>query len=127
MTRRTYIILSFITFTMGIGIVKFFPMQPFIRGFGGDFLVVIFIYCIVKSVFPFMKPLSAATGVFLLSVTIEILQYFHLTDLLNIKNRITQIILGSTFDLMDIVAYLSGLLFFLVMEHITKNPERDGA
>ncbi len=116
MNRLTYILVSVITFTAGISIVRFFSDSPFIRGFGGDFLVVIFIFGLVKSAFPALHSMKTAAGVFLFSIIVETLQYFELVKFLDIRNRILKIILGSTFDLMDILAYFSGLTAILVME-----------
>ncbi|WP_295791406.1 DUF2809 domain-containing protein [Mucilaginibacter sp.] len=52
-----------------------------IRPYGGDFLVVILIYCFVKS-FINTPVVGTALGVLLFSYMVEVSQYFHLVNLL---------------------------------------------
>ena len=86
-----------------------------IRPYGGDFLVVILIYCFVKS---FLNtPVKAtALAVLLFSYLIETLQYFHLVDLLGIKSKIARIVIGTSFAWIDLLAYTLGILLVLIVE-----------
>jgi len=83
--------------------------DTFIRPFFGDVLVVILMYYLLKS---FIKThyLYILISVFLLSFGIEILQYFQLNELLGIQNKIIKIIIGSTFDYYDLLAYTLGII-----------------
>lgn len=76
-----------------------------IRTFGGDALVTVLLYSMLKSVVR-VPALSASLLVFAFAVMIEVLQYFHLPILLGLEsNRLAVIVLGATFDPQDILAY----------------------
>jgi len=89
--------------------IAVFVKDTFIRPFFGDVLVVILMYYLLKS---FIKThyLYILISVFLLSFGIEILQYFQLNELLGIQNKIIKIIIGSTFDYYDLLAYTLGII-----------------
>ena len=92
-----------------------------IRPYGGNFLVVILIYCFVKSflntpVFP------TALAVLLFSYAIETLQYFNLVDLLGLeKSTIARTVIGTSFAWTDLLAYTLGVLLVLIVEFASKN------
>ncbi|MDO6434538.1 DUF2809 domain-containing protein [Flavitalea sp. BT771] len=68
-----------------------------IRPYGGDFLVVILLYCLVRS---FLNTPVLATGlaVLLFAYLIETLQYFRLADRLHLPyHSIPRIMLGDYF------------------------------
>ena len=89
-------------------IIALFIRDTFIRPFLGDVLVVILIFYFFRS-FCDCSPIKLAVGVFLFSIVIETSQYFDLVNILGIDDyEIAHIILGSTFDWLDILAYLLG-------------------
>ena len=84
--------------------------DSFIRPYGGDFLVVILLYCLVRSFWD-LSILVTAVSVLLFSYLIETSQYFRLADRLGIKGHsVTRILLGSYFSWTDIIAYTLGIL-----------------
>lgn len=116
MKRYEYILITIISLALGLIILKYFNNSPVIRGLGGDFLVVIFLYGILKSIIPGLKPVTAATSIFLFSVFVELLQLLDIPELMGIKNRILLIITGSTFDPWDILSYFFGILFITALD-----------
>jgi Protein of unknown function (DUF2809) len=85
-----------------------FVHDGFIRPFVGDLLVVILIYCFVKSFWNIRSNL-ANTAVFIFACIVEGLQYLNIIDMLGIrKYKLLVIILGSSFDWNDIFAYATG-------------------
>ena len=96
-------------------IIALFIRDTFIRPFLGDVLVVILIFYFFRS-FCDCSPIKLAVGVFLFSNVIETSQYLDLVNILGIDEyEIAHIILGSTFDWLDILAYLlgtTGVYFF---------------
>ena len=97
-------------------LIFIFFKNNFIRVVFGDFLVVILLYCLFRT---FTNLSIYKTGIFVLfiSYTIETLQYLNILELLNIKqNLFTRIVLGSTFDWMDMLAYTLGLIFIVVID-----------
>ena len=87
-----------------------------IRPYVGDFLVVILIYCFVKS-FLDLPPIPLAIAVLLFAFFIELLQYFNLVDLLGLGgSKIAKIVLGSSFEWIDLIAYTAGVIAILFVE-----------
>ncbi|WP_053991479.1 DUF2809 domain-containing protein [Mangrovimonas sp. TPBH4] len=88
----------------------------FIRHTFGDFLVVILLYCLVRS---FTKLAIFPTAILVLAVSyiIEILQAFHLLKLLNLEhNTLAKLILGNTFNYTDLMAYSLGIITVIIVE-----------
>jgi len=97
-------------------IIAIWVHDAFIRPFGGDFLVVILIYCLVKS---FMdSPVSPTIlSVLLFAYAVEISQYFHLVNLLGLGNsKFARIIMGTSFSWTDMLMYSLGMLLVLIIE-----------
>ncbi len=85
-----------------------FVRDSFIRPFVGDALVVILIYCFIKSFWKIRANL-AITAVFIFACIVEGLQYLNIVDILGIRQyKLLAIIVGSSFDWRDILAYASG-------------------
>jgi len=98
-----------ILFATEVFIAVVIPSDSFIRHSFGDFLVVILLYCLVKSfIIVDNKPL--AIGVWLLSFAIEFAQYFHLVDILGIHNKIARIVIGTSFSVSDLLMYSLGCI-----------------
>jgi len=95
-------------------LIAIFINDSFIRPYGGDILVVILIYYFAKT-FIKTKPIYIATGVVLFAYLIEIGQYFHLAEVLNIQNKILRIAIGSSFSWGDILCYtIGGVICYLI-------------
>ena len=87
-----------------------------IRPFGGDFLVVILLYCFVKTFLN--KPfLPVAVGVLLFAYLVEGSQYFHLVSRLGLQHsKAAVILLGSTFSWADMLCYTLGIGLVIIAE-----------
>ena len=110
-----YFIFSLILLAVLV-IIAMFIHDQFIRPFVGDVLVVIWMYFSLRA---FIKTshLAAAHFILIFSYTVEIAQYFKLVEVLGLENiKLARIIIGSTFDWMDFVAYTTGWLIILVMQ-----------
>jgi uncharacterized protein DUF2809 len=87
-----------------------------IRPYGGDFLVVILLYCVVRS-FWNSTVLVTAVMVLLFSYLLEISQYFKLADHLGLKaHSLVRILLGSYFSWTDMFVYTLGILLVVRLE-----------
>jgi len=87
----------------------------FIRPYIGDIIVVFVVYCFIRIFIPEgIKYMPVF--VFIFATTVELLQYLNLAQMLGLENNwIARIVIGSTFDIRDIVCYLIGcvlLTFF---------------
>ncbi|SIO13816.1 ribosomal maturation YjgA family protein [Chitinophaga niabensis] len=88
----------------------------FIRPYAGDFLVVILIYCFVRS-FVQAPVVPVALAVLAFSYLVETLQYFNLVKLLGLEHsRIANIVIGNYFTWVDIIAYTLGIGFTIFIE-----------
>lgn len=83
-----------------------------LRGFGGDVLAVIWLYCLLRAVLdaPAHWLAAAALGCGLL---IEFGQYLAATLHWQIGNRALRIVLGATPDWLDVLAYCIGFILIL--------------
>jgi hypothetical protein len=99
--------------------IAVFIKDSFVRPFIGDVLVVILVYCFVRAFWRIpTKP--AAIGVFLFACGIEGLQYLDLLGKLGWKdNKLLVVILGSSFDWKDILAYGIGCATVLLLSQKT--------
>lgn len=96
--------------------IGLFIRDRFIRPYVGDMLVVILIYMFIRILVPGGFQFLV-WYVFLFALCVEMLQYFHLVHMLGLdKNRLAMIILGSTFDIKDILCYFTGCLLIRLWE-----------
>jgi len=102
--------------------IAYFLKTGFIRHSFGDFLVVIMLYCLLKS-FINIKPLYLGLFVLIISFCIEFLQLFNLLVKLELtENKIAKTVLGNTFHTNDLIAYSLGIITVLIIEYkLTKN------
>lgn len=97
--------------------IAYFLETGFIRHSFGDFLVVIMLYCLLKS-FINIKSTYLALIVLLISFSVEFLQLFNLLEKLDItENEIAKIVLGNTFHVNDLIAYILGIITVLIIEY----------
>jgi hypothetical protein len=90
--------------------------DDWIRPHGGDVLVVILLYFLVRA-FLNVPVVPTALGVLAFSFAVEVLQYFHFVERLGLQdNRFARVILGSTFGWLDLVSYSVGIGLVLVGE-----------
>ena len=116
-SKKVYLILSLCIFGLEFLIAMFFR-DSFIRPVFGDYLVVILLYCIVRTATN-LSVKTTAYGVLIFSYILECLQGMNLLQTLGIKrNLFTDIIFGSTFDWLDMLAYTFGIITVLMAEHL---------
>jgi len=107
--NQRYFLFAILLFLLEV-LIALYVRDSFIRPYGGDFLVVILLYYLVRA-FWNGAPLKVALGVLLFAYTVEILQYFKIVDLLGLTgNRLAEIVIGTGFSWWDMVAYTLGIL-----------------
>src|SRR6478609_2952573 len=113
--NKNYFVLTVLIFIVEV-VIALFATDNFIRSYFGDVLVVILIYCFVKS-FINLPILSLAIGVLLFSFTIEFLQYCKIVNKLGLgKSAIARTVIGTSFAWFDILSYVAGFVTILVVE-----------
>ena len=114
--HKRYLLLSILLLIIEILIAACLN-DSIIRPYGGDFLVVILIYCTIRS-FLNISVLRTALIVLLISYIVEITQYFRLADMLGVRSRVLRILMGSYFTWNDILSYTLGIIFVILLEGI---------
>lgn len=100
-------------------IIALFINDKIIRPYIGDILVIILMYSFIKS---FVKKEIKFLPIYLFvfATFVEIIQYFNILGVIGLENnRILSIILGSTFDIKDILCYLAGSIILTIWENKT--------
>jgi hypothetical protein len=111
---------AFITLLIIEIVIALFVTNAFIRHHLGDVIVVILIYCFIKS-FIRNEIKLLWLHIFIFATLVEIGQYFNLVDLLGLgEYRLARIIIGTTFDVWDIVCYFIGCVGIWVFEMVMK-------
>ncbi|MCG9964689.1 DUF2809 domain-containing protein [Shewanella cutis] len=122
--RKSFLIYAVLLFVIEVLIARYAP-SGFIRGFVGDVLVVLLLFCMARSVVPVMNSKGhlinrlchtpwLALAVLLFAFTIEFGQYWGLVDKLGLGgNRLARIVIGSHFDPLDLLAFFVGYLILI--------------
>jgi len=113
--NKNYFSLAILIFITEV-LIALFVRDRFIRPYLGDVLVVILMYCSIRS---FLRspiiPLAAAVLIF--SFIIEFLQYMNLVERLGLgESKIARTIIGSSFSWFDILSYIAGIAITLAVE-----------
>ncbi|CCH53594.1 hypothetical protein BN8_02702 [Fibrisoma limi BUZ 3] len=97
-------------------LIALFVRDRFVRPYGGDYLVVMLLYCAVKTVIK-APPLPVAIGVLLFSYALEVLQFIHIVDRLGLSdNTLARTVIGYGFEWWDLLAYTLGIATVLLLE-----------
>lgn len=113
--NRNYFGLAVAIFIIEV-LIALFVRDNFVRPYLGDVLVVILIYCFVKSFLP-LPAFPVAISVMAFAFTIEFLQYVHIVDKLGLrKSTLAKTVIGTSFAWNDILAYIAGIVVILMIE-----------
>ncbi len=113
--NRLYFIQAVLLFCIEL-LIAGFVHDEIIRPYIGDLLVVVLIYCFVRS-FLATAYLITALAVLLFSYTIEMLQYFHIVDILGLTDyKYASIVIGTSFAWADMLAYTIGISLVIFIE-----------
>lgn len=97
-------------------LIALFVRDSFVRPYVGDYLVVMLLYCAVRTLLD-APVLKIAVGVLAFSYLIELLQYFGLVKRLGLEhNTIAKTVIGYGFEWKDMLAYTLGVLTVLIIE-----------
>lgn len=113
--RIAYLIATLVLFGIEL-LIALFVHDNFIRPYVGDILVVVLIYTAVRIFIPDgvrLLPLY----IFLFAAGVEVLQYFRIAEVLGVSDhRILSVVIGSVFDVKDIVCYGIGCAILGIYE-----------
>lgn len=108
-SRIKYLIATVVLLLIEV-LIALFVHDNFIRPYVGDMLVVIVVYTFVR-IFIVQKCKMLPLYVFIFAASVEILQYFELVKRLGLSdNRFLRVLIGSVFDIKDIICYGIGCI-----------------
>jgi hypothetical protein len=97
-------------------LIALYIHDRFVRPYLGDVLVVILMYCFLKS-FLKLPVLTIAIAVLIFSFTIEFLQYLNIATTLGLeKSKIARTVIGTSFSWIDLLTYIIGITIVLGVE-----------
>lgn len=115
--RILYFLVTIILLIIEV-MIALFVHDNFIRPYVGDILVVIVVYTFIRIWIPVGCSLFPLY-VFLFAVLVEVLQFFHFTEVMGLSNnRFFVILIGGTFDWKDIICYGIGCVILVGYEII---------
>lgn len=117
--HKGYLLLSILLLIIEILIAACLNDSLF-RPYGGDFLVVILLYCLMRS-FLNISVTRTALIVLLISYLVEVSQYFRLADVLGVRSRVLRILMGTYFTWNDILSYTLGIIFVILLESVVSS------
>ena len=110
--RITYAIITIILLTVEVFIALFIH-DHFIRPYIGDVLVVIVLYTFIRIFVP-ERVRMLPSYILCFAVLVEVLQYFRIVEMLGLSdNRFFSVLIGSVFDIKDIICYAVGCMLII--------------
>jgi hypothetical protein len=110
-----YLSLAIILFIIEV-LIALYVHDSIIRPFGGDYLVVILLYCLLKG-FVDLPVRQSALIVLLFSYLVEGLQYLQIVHHLGLDDsKLANIVIGNYFSWVDILCYSLGIITVLIVE-----------
>lgn len=116
---RGYFVWVLVLFAVEV-FIALFVRDAYVRPVGGDFLVVIMLYCVVKS-FTTIHTKITAPGVLLFSYLIETAQHYNIVGLLGLQDiPLARVVIGTNFSWTDMAAYTAGVVSVTFIDFIIK-------
>ena len=96
--------------------IALYVRDSIVRPYGGDYLVVMLIYCAIKSCCTISIP-KAAIATLVFSFAVEIAQYFNVVKMIGLEHsKLANIVIGNSFHWADLLAYTLGVLTVFLIE-----------
>lgn len=99
-------------------LIALYAHDEFVRPLLGDFLVVILLYCLVKSIIK-KQETKIALFVLIFAYLVELGQYYGFVERIGLgDNQLANIVFGNFFSWVDIVMYTLGIMLVLTFEYL---------
>lgn len=116
----TYLIATLLVLLIEI-FIALFVRDQFIRPFVGDSLAVVLVYCFLKIGVRAHKVTVALTALSI-AFCIEALQATNFIEYLGLSdNTFAKVVLGTSFDWGDILAYVGGAILIIIFDYTIPN------
>lgn len=110
--------IGFITLFIMEVLIALYAHDEFVRPLLGDFLVVILLYCLVKSIIK-KQETEIALFVLIFAYLVELGQYYGFVERIGLgDNQLANIVFGNFFSWVDIVMYTLGIILVLTFEYL---------
>lgn len=97
--------------------IAVFVHDRIIRPYIGDILVIVLLYTFIK-IFTKKEIRLLPVYLFVFAAFVEGMQFFNIVNVLGLENnKVLSIIIGSTFDIKDILCYLAGSVILLISDN----------
>lgn len=114
--QKKYFLLAILLFLTEVAIALFVH-DRIVRPYIGDVLVVILIYCFVRSFFN-VPVIKLSIAVLLFAYLIEISQYYNFLTYLGLQDiKVARIVMGVSFEWIDMLCYTVGILIVIAVEN----------
>lgn len=115
--QKSFYYIGFLSLLVIEILIARFMNDDFVRPYLGDFLVVILIYCFLMAVSR-LSVLKGLLTVLIFSFTVESFQLVNIVKVLQYQPpKIVMIILGISFSVWDLIAYIFGLATCFLIEY----------
>lgn len=115
--RLFYLVVTIILLFIEV-CIALFVKDDFIRPYVGDMLVVIVIYSFIRIFIPERIGLLPLY-IFIFALAVEMLQYLDVVRMFGLEdNRFLSILIGSVFDIKDIICYAAGCVILGIYERV---------
>ena len=122
--RIVYGILTFLLLFIEV-LIALFVHDCIIRPYVGDILVVILLYTFVRIWIP-EKIRLLQLYIFLFASCVELLQMIHIVEILGVENNtFLRVLMGSVFDVQDILCYGIGCTILGIYELVILFKQRE--
>lgn len=102
-------------------LIALYVHDRFVRPYIGDVLVVMVLYFFVRIFVP-DRCRWLPLGIFVFAASVEVLQYFRIVELMGLSDiAFMRILVGSVFDVKDIICYGAGCLILQIAQKRRKN------
>jgi hypothetical protein len=99
-------------------LIAMYVRDDFIRPYFGDFLVVILMYCFIRT-FANLDVKLTVIAVLMFSYLIEVLQYLNFVEIIGLGNsQLAHTLIGTSFAWKDLLAYTAGCVAILWFERM---------
>ncbi|MHC1748548.1 MAG: DUF2809 domain-containing protein [Cellulosilyticaceae bacterium] len=103
----------FLTLFVVETLIALFIHDTIIRPFVGDILVIILVYSFIR-IFWDNQSRLLPMYIFIFAAIVEFAQYFKIVEMLKVQhNPFLRVVIGTTFDINDIICYLVGALLLI--------------
>ena len=115
MKKRLPYIIIFIAIFAVETCVALFVHDNFVRPYVGDIIVMWAVYCLAQIILGGrFGSYKVAVGSLVFAFAVEILQKFHIADVMGVENPILRTIIGTSYATADLLCYLAGTAFIFL-------------